>query len=600
MISFVFYISWVLLHNLVWCQNATGSPSDEFHRLESEYWDWWMRENPEFATDIGDYRFLDKSTSYKLSAYEHRKEKVESFLTSLRSIDPKLLSANTRDNYEFLVESLAAYVDGYRWLRYGTLNPINFLEGFQTSITLSLMDFPFRNIQDFNKFLIRLAHKGQQIDEFIELFREAIRLNRTYHIVSIDRVPEQLSIIITQNPTDSKYFMTINEQLHKAQIPPVVRPGIRQRLVSILVNQLGPKLEKLSNFLGNEYMHHTRSGLGIDSWENGAELYKAVLKFYLSTDMLPDEIHELGLQETERIRQNIEEVLVRLGRAGDLHGHLDVLYSDPNQFYPSTEAMLSGYGELIEKRIIPKLTEIFSQAYNLPLGIRASDVDGPAGQYSPGSANGSIEGTFLVNTNHLLTSPKFRMMALALHETLPGHHLQSSAALTSGLPPYRMHFDSHYSGAPFDFPSYAAYTEGWGLYAESLGEELGLYQDDNELLGRYLEEQFRACRLVVDTGLHSKGWSRENAIEFMLSETGQSRDIIEVEVDRYITWPGQACAYKIGEMKIKEVRQNAEDLLGENFDIREFHDVILKTGPVSLSKLEDVVDEWISSKSQNE
>ncbi len=368
---------------------------------------------------------------------------------------------------------------------------------------------------------------------------------------------------------------------------------LEKQITTVITENLFDACSELFVFLKEAYLQNTRPSLGVSSLLDGVEFYQACLRWHLSDDVTPQAVHELGLTEVSRVRANVEACIEKAGFHGSIRQFVNHL-SGSDFYHTSEDALLEEYRVIIQEKISPKLGELFSRFPDIPVEVSPMAYDGPGGQYIEASADGTRPGKFQVNLLKPETKPRYSMMALTLHEALPGHHLQHVYNSERCLPSFRTRRDYRRMYAvPLQFPTYTAYVEGWALYAEHLGEEMGLYENVYEQFGRYSEEMLRAARLVIDTGLHIFGWSREQAVCYLSSLTALPLEEIEVEVDRYITWPGQACAYKFGEMKIKQLRQRACQKLGDMFDIKSFHDVILRLGPVPLDILEAEIDKWL-------
>ncbi len=317
--------------------------------------------------------------------------------------------------------------------------------------------------------------------------------------------------------------------------------------------------------------------------------------------MTPQEVHDLGLAEVSRISKLMEKVKTDVNFEGTLKEFIQHM-KDDQQFYTSSKTeLLDGYKDIIYNHIDPKLSVVFSKFPKSKLEVREMPWNGPGGQYFSPSSDGTRPGIFYANLRSPELRPKFMMMVLSLHEASPGHHFQLSRTVEEDLPAFRREPGGrHMQGIPAVFPFYTSYVEGWALYAEYLGQEMGAYRDSYDLFGRYVDEIWRAVRLVVDTGIHAFGWTREQAIDYMMQYRIDPREQIEIELDRYIIWPGQACAYKIGEIKIKELRQKAKEILADKFDVKEFHEVVLQSGALPLELLEEIVTEWIDKVSHGE
>lgn len=351
----------------------------------------------------------------------------------------------------------------------------------------------------------------------------------------------------------------------------------------------------MAQFLKNEYLPNTRPHIAISSLPNGRKLYDDYLRWHLSTSISADNLHILGRSEIDRIHGCMKKIMSKQKFNGTIQDYFNSLSMRSEFFLKTKEDIVNRYKLLIQK-IKDKFNTIFRDYPDLPMDIRPMSYDGPVAMYIDGSKSGRKHGSFILNLHRLREMPTYQMTALALHEAVPGHHFQRSYSLVSRLPLWKSHsIIDDYFLIPFQFPFNTAYIEGWGLYSEYLGEEMGLYETDYDLMGRYSFEIFRACRLVIDTGIHAKNMTREQGIQLLMKYTGSSLANAQIEVDRYITFPGQACAYKTGEIKILQLRQKAIKVLGASFDIKDFHDTILKTGSVPLEILEQRVDEMIAS-----
>ncbi|CAC5405649.1 unnamed protein product [Mytilus coruscus] len=436
----------------------------------------------------------------------------------------------------------------------------------------------------------------KQIEQIIARMKKAIALNHTLHKVSIESIPEALDSLVTDEAEDCFMYTPFKETLQNISlITENERKTIRSKAITVIQKYM-KSIKELRKFITSTYMRHTRKGYGVNSWSNGSEFYKECLKYRLTMSVSPEEVHQTGLREVSRISTEMKKIFSKLGLHGTIEESFRALKRDPKYFLKTGEEMIKRYEDIIYKEIDPKLPTFFRDLPDIPVIIEPSDYDGPFGRYVSSIADGSGVGTFILNTFHPDQSPVFNFMAIAMHETNPGHHLQISISKTTALPRLRSNIlTTLLYQIPTTFPKWTAFIEGWGLYSEYLGEEMGLYKTDVDMLGRYSLEILRACRLVVDTGLHYFNWTREEAIEYLTNYTASGESEISFEVNRYMTIPGQACAYKIGELKFKELRNKSATELGEHFDIKEFHSVVLRQGPMSFTTLETVVDQWIES-----
>lgn len=362
-----------------------------------------------------------------------------------------------------------------------------------------------------------------------------------------------------------------------------------------------PSFKTIYDYYLNTYLPQSRQSIACSDLPGGLSFYNQSLKFHIACELTPNEVHELGQSEVRRIRSRMDEIIKEVGFDGSFKQFLEMLRTEKRFYYETKEELLNGYKKLCENKIKPKLKDFFKEIPEADFEIKETPTDlapvAPGAYYLGPSDDGTRPGVFMVNTYKPETRPKYEMVSLALHEAVPGHHLQTVFAMEQRDQPSFRRFveDRRYYEAPSRFALHTAYMEGWGLYSEYLGEEMGLYKDPYDLFGRLSNEIFRACRLVVDTGMHALGWSRQKAVDFMVENTAMSLHNVNAEINRYIIWPGQACAYKVGEIKIKELRKKAEQKLGEKFDVKDYHHVFLSAGPMGLDTLEEAVDKYIES-----
>ncbi|XP_062620405.1 uncharacterized protein LOC134281979 [Saccostrea cucullata] len=570
--------------------------SSKLDALQKQYGEWRLQRSPEYSTSLGIYKYNDKVEKFAYSGFDEEYTKCLNLLKDLKNIDYNQLTSKEKTDYDIFNDTLTTIVRGHDWRDYNALNPINFLEGPQIDPSELHKTTPFDTIGDFENYLRRLELFPKQIDEMIERFNKSIEKGHTYHNVSVNRVPEQIDDILKDaNDTNFSMYEPFRKKLtDKKTIPDTRKTDIRSRAKSA-VNNILQKYSDLKSYLENVYFSHLRPGFGVSTWGKGVEFYKECLRWHLSLDLSPEEVHNKGLHEVERISSEMKKVMLKLNHRGSVKQFFDDIKRNSSFFLKSGDEIIQWYKNAIEKDIKPKLPSLFKNNPDLPVDVQPNPIDGIGGQYLAGPPDGSRPGVFQVNVFHPNKSVTIDFMALLLHETIPGHHLQGSIQSTQAGPAYRrQNLDDKYFQPPALPPFYTAYLEGWALYAESLGEEMKLYKTDYDLMGRYGSEIFRACRLVVDTGLHYFNWTREEAIQYMLNYTAYSEGSITTEIDRYITWPGQACAYKIGELKIRELRTKSENELGSKFDIKDFHYVVLKDGALPLNVLEKNVNQWIT------
>ncbi|XP_069104118.1 uncharacterized protein [Argopecten irradians] len=582
---------YALLFGLVTLATAVTGQYSSVIRLEKEFWSWRMKDSPAYSTYLGYYGYNDRLRSYNTSIFDTRKDDIVAFNTRLGTISTEGFTAKQKADYDILSNTFTTFIEGHQWALYSSINPVNFLGGIHLYSPAGMASTNTRG--DFENYIVQLKGMPKLIQEVIDSMALAITLNRTLHRFSIEAVPAQIVPSLVNNSKDSYLYGPFRERLNSTeQLTEEDKHDLRTRGAAA-IQEVIQALTDLKAFIENVYMNNTRPDTGVNTIDNGAEFYKACLKWHLSADMTPEEVHNLGLQEVQRIYQNMLNVMQKQQFDGTVKEYYASLNNDSRFILDNAEQIIQEYENMIHDRIAPKISEYFEDIPDIPVVVRSLPYDGPSGAYSP--ATEGQPGSFYVNVYRPKEHPTYDYMNLALHEAIPGHHLQHIVALRANLPDYRRQPQLSYYEPPFYFPFYTAYVEGWALYTEYLGEEMGLYKDDYELMGRYSAEMLRACRLVVDTGLHYFNWDQQRAIEYMLNYTAFSREATTIEVNRYITLPGQACGYKVGEIRIKELRSKAETELGSLFNLKDFHTVLLTNGPMPLDVLETTVDDWITN-----
>ncbi|XP_052783581.1 uncharacterized protein LOC128219700 isoform X1 [Mya arenaria] len=571
--------------------------SDSFEKISSEFWDWRMSQSREFSSSLGVYKYNDILDSYAYAKFDENKKTADDFLKRLSWIDGNRFTGEKKISFDVLTNILETFVAGYKWKDYQPLNPINFQELWFAGLDLFVDGNVFDTEGDFTNYVRRLELAPMQLDEMIELSKRAIANGTTNHNASVSRVPKNIDEMVV-SPNESALYQPFLDSAER--IFGNRADAIEKRLLDA-IESLNSKLLEVKQFLINDYMPATRPGLGIGSLPNGKENYQACLYFHSSVNMTAEEVHNKGLEEVARIEKLIRQKMANVGfpESTSIQDMYANLTNDPKFILQSKAEILARFNELIHGRIEPLIPKYFKHAPSLPLEVRGSSTDGTNGEYWVGTPDGSRPGYFMINLFSLENNPTFKMVSLSLHEALPGHHLAESYGILADIPKYMQNFEWISYSAPYFFPFYNSFAEGWALYAEYLGEEMGIYQNDYEMLGRYSDEMLRAVRLVIDTGIHHYGWTRDKAINYMLNYTAETQSSTEAEIDRYCNWPGQAVGYKIGELKIKELRQRATTALGDKFDLAEFHYTVLRYGALPLDILEHVIDKWIADQKQD-
>nr|XP_053629733.1 LOW QUALITY PROTEIN: uncharacterized protein LOC128686732 [Cherax quadricarinatus] len=569
------------------------TPTPDLLTLTQDYWHWKTQDYPQFATHVGiNDNTAGRLDSYSLEHFEQRKVKCQEFLSRAEDIDAASLSSDDLINLKIFKYEMTTFLENSQYIKY--FPPVTFLAGPQRDFKdIVEKEMVLSSYNDYQKLLSRYGEFPRQAQEIIELLKGNIESGLMPSNWSLAGVVEQLDSL--GGPVEDSVFY--KPFLHTPlTISAELRTTLRHQAQERIKQDLLPFFKKIRDFIETDYLPATRPEVAVSSLEGGHDYYQACLNFHTSTSLTPQEIHNLGVTEVARIEEEVQKTAAEIGMEGKTFPEISqALREDPDQGFSSKEEVLSTYINAIYNVIMPLIPQLFTTVPSENVTIELDDNPNAVfGRYNSPSMDGSRLGTFILNSYDVAMHRKYEVMALSLHETVPGHHLHGLYMwMNPSTPNFRKFVDfTRRTDAPSKFPLHSVFSEGWGLYSEFLGEELGLYEDPYQRLGRHSYELLRASRLVVDTGMHALGWSRERAVAFLLDHTAMSEEIIEIEVNRYITWPGQACSYKIGEIKIKELRQKAQNALGGLFQLPEFHDVILRcTGPLKI--LEECVTNYI-------
>ncbi|HVT58292.1 MAG TPA: DUF885 domain-containing protein [Thermoanaerobaculia bacterium] len=545
-------------------------------------WRWALQEYPELATSIGVPGENDRWSDSSLAAIARRNALAPKVVAAAESIDRSRLNAAERLNYDLFLRQARLEVEGNRFHR--EYLAISQMGGVQQGIPQLLSYMPTQTIAQYRDVLARLRGIPRVIEDTMALLERGRAAGITPPRVTLRDVPAQVVAQLVDDPAKSPMLTAFTK--FPAAIAAPEQEALRREAYEVFRGAVAPAFRKLHDYLEATYVPQARDSIAMSAMPDGQAWYAYAVRTQTTTDLAPRQIHEIGLAEVKRIRAEMDALIQKIGFKGSFADFQLFLRTDPRFFFTSSEELLTAYRDLC-KRIDPQLIKLFGKLPRLPYGVQRmpaySEKSQTSAYYDPGSLAGGRPGYFFVNTYDLKSRPKWGMEQLALHEAVPGHHLQVALAQElEGVPEWRK------------YDSYTAYAEGWGLYAESLGAEVGLYQDPYSDFGRLTAEIWRALRLVVDTGLHALGWTRQQAIDYMKANSANTEHDITVEVDRYIVWPGQALAYKIGELKIKEVRAYAEKELGPKFDLRSFHDHVLANGALPLDVLDGQIRAWVA------
>lgn len=576
--------------SLLWsasCVFAQASqPANAAARLHAIFdaeWQWTLREEPTFASHLGDRRYNDRWPDRTLPAIERRHLHRVDVLKQLDAINTSQLSAEDQINLRLFRLETANAVESFSFAWH--FAPLNQRDGIQDENSVADA-MTFDREKDFADWLARLKSFPEYMDQTLALLAEGARTGRVHPKVVMQRLPAQIKRQIVVDPTQSLYYKPFRT------MPDTISAATRERLrleaQSAIRDQIVPAYRRMLTFFETTYFSACTDKVGVWQWPRGRELYAARARHFTTTELTPQQIHDIGLSEVKRIRSEMEKIVQQVGFKGSFAEFLTDLRTNEKFYFKDANDLLREYRDVC-KRVDPQLVKLFKRLPRVPYGIEAIPMhiapDTTTAYYREPAADGSRAGMYFVNLYRPETRPKYEMEVLSIHEAVPGHHLQIALAQElENLPAFR-----RYGG-------YTSFIEGWALYTESLGPDLGLYTDPYSKFGQLTYEMWRAVRLVVDTGMHEFEWPRDRSIEFFESNTAKTRLDIENEIDRYIAWPGQALAYKIGELKIKELRALAERQLGDRFDVRDFHDIVLGSGAVTLDILEANVRAWIAKK----
>jgi uncharacterized protein (DUF885 family) len=557
-------------------------PTVLLHAIFQEEWDAHLRNDPFFATVVGDKRFNAQLPTSSEAEYQRQAGELRGFLNRLQTLDGERLSAADRLN-----------LDIFKRLKQDALAEIEFptyrmsltrLGGHHTLFAELSTFVSFDTEKDYEDYLTRLAGFAAYSEGQIELMREGLRSGWTQPRIALEGVEDSITDFIVDDPTDSVFFAPMKNS--PVSVSAETRQRLQEEAERVISKSLVPAYRQLLRFVSEEYLPGVRHEIAASSLPDGRRFYEHRVRMNVSLDVTAEEVHQIGLNEVQRIRQEMDAVRAKVGFEGDRMAFGAFLRND-TRFYVDTPGQLMKEVAYVLKRMDGELPRLFRTLPRQPYGIRpVPDYLAPrstTAYYWEGAGDGSRPGCYYVNTYDLKSRPLYELETLSLHEAVPGHHLQIALQQElANMPEFRR------------FEGFTAFVEGWGLYAERLGLEVGFYTDPYSDYGRLTYEMWRACRLVVDTGMHAFGWTRQQAIEFMAENTALTELNVRNEIDRYIAWPGQALAYKMGELKIRELRARAVRALGERFDLRNFHDVVLLDGAVPLDVLEKKVDAWIA------
>jgi len=570
--------------NLSYSFLTTERPSQDqidFKNLLDEDWEHTLQENPYFASLLGDLRFNNKVSSNSSEKFKSDANYERAFLDKLDKIKLSNLNDSDQLNYRLIKTSMEVSLEGRNFPRY--YMALNQRGGVQDYYSYGDR-LNFSNKTDYEDWFERIKGFNENVKNSLKNNKEGLEMGYTQPKLVTRAVVSQIESLLASSMEDHPYykiFLSANEIIGDEEAS-----EIQSRVKDFIKNELNPSYRKLMTFLKNVYLPNSRNSVGISDVPDGKAWYQYLVKYHTTTDLTPDEIHEIGLKEVARIRSEMEDIIALVEWEGDFNSFLRFLRTDPQFYYETGEELLDAY-RAMSKKIDAFMPSLFNKLPRAPYGVIPIPMESApytTTAYYNAPSKGR-PGYYYANLYKPETRPKYEIPVLSVHEAVPGHHHQIALAQElENVPKFRNHL------------SFTSFVEGWGLYSEQLGENMGLYDDPYDKFGQLTYDMWRAIRLVVDTGMHYKGWSREEAVELFLQNTAKTPQDINNEVDRYIAWPGQALAYKIGQLKIMELRDKAKEELGEKFDLKDYHDFILSFGSIPMNILEEKVNEFIENK----
>lgn len=564
--------------------NAT----DTLHALFEEHFERNLEMNPISATFIGDYRYNDRMANSNSPEYITAATAMdEEFLARLLEVDREQLSYQDQLSYDLFKINREQSLEGNQFPSH--LQPINqfySMTNFFVQLGSGSSAHPFKTVKDYEDFLSRADQFSINIDQIITNMKEGMNQGITQPRILMEKLVPQVDAHIVDDVKDSNFYKPVTN------MPEDFSDEDRARLTALYEDKIGntiiPAYQRISNFLGDEYIGAARETVGLYAQPNGANWYAYMVRLRTTTDMSPDEIHQIGLNEVARIHEEMLGVMEEVGFEGSLKEFFEFVNTDDQFFYDEAEELIQGYRDMSD-HITELSKSLFDVMPKTSFEVRRvepfREASASGGSYQAGTPDGSRPGIFYANAYDIKARGKWAMESLFLHEAIPGHHFQIMIQRENeDLPGFRR------------FGGFTAYSEGWGLYAESLGKELGVYTDPYQYFGGLNAELWRSIRLVVDTGLHAKQWSRQDVLDYMYANSAVAEVRAVSEAERFMAIPGQALAYKVGQLKIREIRNKAEAALGDKFNVKDFHTEVLKDGPMPLSILEAKLDRWVNSQ----
>ena len=549
----------------------------------SDYWEDLLKHQPDFASSIGDNRYNDQLPDYSVQAYNESLARGRAFLSRLTEVDAAGMTDQQQLSKDLLVRTLIENQQEARFKPWEL--PVNQFYGLQVGLPQLVAQLSFNSAKDYDDYIARLKKVPLAFQQTTDDMSIGMEDRREPPAYLMEKVLSQVNTIANEKPQDSPFALPLKK--FPASVSATEQARIKEELLAAVASQVNPAYLRFGKFLQTQYIPNGRKDPGIWALPDGEAYYRFLVKQSTTTDMTPEQIHQIGIDQVKQDEEQLLAIAQKLGFA-DIKALEAAAAKNPKLYPTSKNQLLDAYrGHLDQMR--PKLPQLFGRLPKAPLVVMPvpeyAEKDQAAAYYEHGTPDGSRPGTVFVNTYKFETRPLYSTEAIAYHEGLPGHHLQISIAQElTGIPQFRK------------YTYYTAYTEGWGLYAERLGKEIGFYQDPYNDYGRLEADIWRAIRLVVDTGVHSKHWTRDQMVDYFHQHSAIPDADVQAEVDRYIAWPAQALGYKVGQLKLLELKAKAQQALGDRFDIRAFHDQVLGSGALPLDYLEQRIDNWIAQQ----
>lgn len=556
---------------------AADTVTESFKQLLDKHWQAANKEQIFFRKDPDTFRMNGKLPDMSEQGRKRRAEFNQNMLRQLEKIDWQQLSAADQLTYRLFKYERQSEAESYQQLDH--LYPFTIYAGYHTYFAAAPDNMSFLDRQDYENYLISLADFPRYNQDYLTNLQEAVSKGHTQYCQSFAGYEQTISKHLVKDVEESVFFAPFKNM--PARIPVEQQQALAHKGKQLIAQSVLPEYKKLFDFFTGQYMPNCRQEVGISALPGGKDYYQYLIQFYTTTNMPAEQIHQLGLSEVQRIRSEMQAIIDKLGFKGSFKEFIQHLRTDP-KFYATSELQLLEKAAYITRKMAGQLPKWFITLPRNTFDIKASP--GGGAYYVASDGSGTTSGTYFLGTKDLKAEPLYNLEALTFHEAEPGHHFQSAIAGEMDMPEFRKTL------------YHSAYGEGWGLYSERLGKEMGFYQDPYSDFGRLTYEAWRASRLVVDTGMHALGWSRQQAIDYLADNTALSMPDVVNQIDRYVSWPAQALSYKIGELKILELRQRAQQQLGDKFDIRAFHEQILRTGSLPLDLLEELTNEWIAEQ----